>query len=169
MDATSLAAVAAKAGLVWVRSAPGQAWAPVWFVWHDEAIHVVTGGGEQPDPFAALPALIEVRLPSKDSGAAVIDAGLHAHVLPPGTAAWTEAATALAQARLNSHLSDPPETWATDSRLIRLDVPGSQPSATSEPVRATGPDASLPSPVTVDTVRPRGWRPMRAHLRRSKS
>lgn len=151
MDVTSLSALAAKAGLIWVDAHP------LWFIWHDDAVHVVAGGGEQPDPFGPLPAQAQLAVPSKETGAAVLTVTVDAAALAPGTTAWTEAAAALAAKRLNGHGGDLPERWATQSRIIRLTAIG-----TPEPA----PDDGGPlGPVSVEGIRPKGWRAMRAHAR----
>ncbi len=154
-----LAAAAGKAGLLWVLPGEGRPHArPLWHVWHADAVHVVVGGGEQPDPFVgAEPATL--RLPSKDTGAALADVQVRPVDLAPGTPEWDAAAAALKASRLNA-----PEAaallirWASGSRLLRLEPVSDADRVTSR----------RPGSVTVDIedVRPRGWRPMRSRLRR---
>lgn len=157
MDHSSLAALATKAGIVWVRRPPHRD-APVWFSWHDEAIHLVVGGAEQPDPFGEFPVQVQVIVPGKDNGAAVATVAMLAQLIPPGTAAWLAAVAVLKSERLNAR-ADLQEIWATDSRVVRL-VP------VADPVPAALDDSSAAIAVDISVVRPRGWRPMRAHLRR---
>ncbi len=151
--AARLSALASKAGLIWVDT--GASSQPLWFGWHDGAIHAVVDGPEQPSPFGQLPGPVQVTVPSKDSGAAVLRVPMIATPLSPGTAAWLAASAALASDRLNGS-TDPAERWATESTLVRLDPAGPP----VEPALDGGLHA-----VSVESVRPRGWRPMRAHLR----
>ena len=156
------AALAAKAGLIWVRRAdqPATEDMPIWFGWHDEAIHAVVGGPEQPDPFGQLPVQVLVTVPSKDTGASVLRAPMTVTLLPPGTAAWQAATEALKGGRLNAGAGvDLPEVWATQSTVVRF-----VPEGPSQPAGQQGEAGARP--VTVERVRPRGWRPMRAHARR---
>ena len=150
-------AAAAKAGLVWVQV--GQAPArPLWTVWHEDALHTVVGGGEQPDPFGELPRPVEVTVPSKDTRAGLLRVPMTAELVPPGTARWVAATTALRMARLNVPFDrDLPEVWATDSIIVRL-LPAGQ-------VRIADDRDNTAVEVDVATVRERGWRRMRAHLR----
>lgn len=153
-----LAAAAAKAGLVWVLAgtpdAPAQA---LWHAWHEGSLLVVVGGGEQPDPLVGR-EVARVRVPSKDTGAALVDVEVRVEVLEPRSDAWETAAFRLKGARLNApdadHLLD---RWADDSRLLRL-----HPVAAGERVSA---DTAGSVEVDVEEVRPRGWRPMRSRLR----
>lgn len=150
-------AAAAKAGLVWLQV--GQAPArPLWTIWHDDALHTVVGGAEQPDRFGTLPHPVEVTVPSKDTRAGLLRVAMTAELVPPGTARWVAATNDLRMGRLNvSFERDLPEVWATDSRVVRLEPAG--------PVRiADGRDNTLVE-VDVATVRRRGWRRMRGHLR----
>ena len=156
-----LAAAAAKAGLVWVLpdgtgTHPQHAQA-LWHAWHDEAVLVVVGGGEQPDPLVGRETAL-VRVPSKDTGAALVDVDVRVEVLEPRTEAWEAAVFRLKGGRLNApdadHVAD---RWAEGSRVLRL-VP-QQPSA------LVTDDGSGVVEVDVERVRPRGWRPMRSRLR----
>ena len=146
---------AAKAGLVWV-AAGGAPARPLWTVWHEDALHTVVGGPEQPDPFGSLPQQVAVTVPSKDTRAGLLGLPMTAELVPPGTARWVAATTALRTARLNVPFAhDLPEVWATDSLVVRLLPAG--------PVRIA--DGRDNAPVEVASVRERGRRRMRAHLR----
>ncbi len=155
-----LAAAAAKAGLVWVlpgHAAPAQHAQALWHAWHEGSLLVVVGGGEQPDPLVGR-EVARVRVPSKDTGAALIDVEVRVEVLEPRSDAWETAAFRLKGARLNApdadHLLD---RWADASRLLRL-----HPVAAGERVTA---DTAGSVEVDVEEVRPRGWRPLRSRLR----
>lgn len=152
---------AAKAGLVWlsVGGAPDR---PLWTIWHGGALHTVVGGAEQPDPFTRLPQRIVVTVPSKDTRAALLRVPMVAEVVPPGTARWVAAVTDLRAARLNVSVDvDLPEIWATNSSVVKLVLAGL--------AARSGSVQNIPVTVDVSTVRPRGWRRMRAHLRGSSA
>ena len=72
MDAAHLPALIAelanKSDLVWV-TVPGRPAQPLWNVWHDDAIAVVTGGIEQNDPGLADGGTVELILRSKENRA----------------------------------------------------------------------------------------------------
>lgn len=160
MDATGFSALAAKAGLVWVSRTQGGP-VPLWFSWHEGAIHLVVGGGEQPDPFDDLPAEAWVTVPSKDTGASAGLARVRAEVLPSDSEAWTAATAALSAARLNTTDADLLGSWRENSRVLRLEVLELIGEVANDELGGR-------QPVSVEPVRPRGWRPMRAHLRRRR-
>lgn len=159
-SADHLASAAAKAGLVWVLPADdgGHAQA-LWHAWHEESLLVVVGGGEQPDPLVGR-RTARVRVPSKDTGGALLDVDVRVEELEPRSDAWEAAAFRLRGARLNAldadHLTD---RWAQDSRLVRL-----VPQSPSRPAAQDGPGSVE---VDVQRVRPRRWRPLRSRLRGS--
>jgi hypothetical protein len=156
-----LAAAAGKAGLLWVLpdADAGRVHArPLWHVWHADAVHVVVGGGEQPDPFEGV-EVATVRVPSKDTGAALVDVAVRPVDLTPGTDEWDAAAAALKASRLNAPEAGAPLIrWAAGSRVLRL-----EPAADAARVTSRRPGAVV---VDIEGVRPRGWRPMRSRLRR---
>lgn len=150
-------AAASKAGLVWVQVGRGRA-RPLWTIWHEEALHSVVGGPEQPDPFGPLPRLAEVTVPSKDTRAALLRIPMTAILVPPGTARWVAATSALRTARLNAPFDrDLPEIWATESVVVRLVPAGDVRVADARDNALVG--------VDVGWIRARGWRRMRGHLR----
>src|SRR3954449_1232559 len=113
-----------RSGVVWLRpeGAPGHRLA--WHVWHDGAVHVVAGGGEQDLP--PLEGLVEVVVPSKDAGSRLATVAMRAERLWPGTTQWANAAQVLSVKRLNDR-SDPahPEQqrdrWARYATISRLE------------------------------------------------
>ena len=156
-----LAAAAGKAGLLWVlpdAEADRPHARPLWHVWHADAVHVVVGGGEQPDPFAGTD-LATLRVPSKDTGGALVDVEVRPVDLTPGTPEWDDAAAALKASRLNATESATLLIrWAAGSRLLRLEPAGEAARVTSRRPGSVAGD--------VEDVRPRGWRAMRSRLRR---
>lgn len=154
-----VAAAATKAGLVWV-SADGRPAQSLWHVWHDGAVTVVVGGGEQPDPVAGAD-VVRLAVPSKDTRARLVE--VDADVVPvlPGSDLWTPATAVLSASRLNEvHPAGQLDAWARSSRVLRL-VPR------SGALIGAGTDPSAGTVVVdVEGVRPRGWRPLRSRWRR---
>lgn len=115
-----IAELGGKSDLVWVTVSgrPPQA---LWSVWHDEAIAVVTGGVEQPDPGLVDGASVELILRSKENRARQVAVTSTVERLEPGTVAWNDAAAALHPKRLNPPDGEAqPQRWASDSALWLL-------------------------------------------------
>jgi hypothetical protein len=154
-DEALLAEAAGKSGLVWVRSAGTQRWWPAWHVWHDGAVLVVSGGGEQELPDLAGP--VELVLRSKDTGARLLRLPGTAEPLTADDERWPAAAQALATSRLNAPVTpgDLPRRWRDEgARVTRLVASGAaleRPDALDD---ASGAAAPAPSPATTS-----GWRP----------
>ncbi|GII56984.1 hypothetical protein Pth03_53730 [Planotetraspora thailandica] len=104
---------AKKSGVLWI----GRRLA--WHAWHDGAIYVVTGGGEQELPGLVESAEVEITLRSKDNGAELVR--FPASVAIVDQAAEPDAVAALAKERLNA-----PDAagligrWAARSTVVRL-------------------------------------------------
>ncbi|AWS46682.1 hypothetical protein [Streptosporangium sp. 'caverna'] len=90
-----------------------------WHTWHDGAIYLVTGGGEQSLPGLAETDQVQVTLRSKDNGGQLVAFDASVEVVNQAEAA--EAVAALAKERLNAvdgaRLA---ERWATRSQVVRL-------------------------------------------------
>lgn len=115
-----IAELAGKSDLVWV-TVDGQPPRPLWNVWHDDAIAVVTGGIEQPDPGLAPGGSVEVILRSRDNWARQVTVKAAVERLEPGTDAWGAAASALHPKRLNPPDGEAqPQRWALESTLWLL-------------------------------------------------
>lgn len=156
LDGAALALVAegcTRSGVVWIRPEGGERHHLAWHVWHENAVHVVSGGGEQALP--ELTGAVEVVVPSKDTGVRLVTALAEARVLAPGTGEWTNAVQVLAAKRLNVH--DPSEQrdrWARTSTVTRL-----------EPVRVLGagagddstPAGAVRPPVEGSTTGSKPW------------
>lgn len=157
-EAALLAEAASKSGLVWLRPA-GQtrAW-PAWHVWHEGAVHVVSGQGEQQLP--PLDGPVDVLIRSKDSGARLLTVPATATTLRPDDQAWQSAAAALAASRLNSATApaDLPDQWRTSALITRLTVDR---PALEGPGRYDDASGAAPPPPTTATTS--SWRPW--HLR----
>ncbi len=156
-----LAEAASKSGLVWLRpSGQSRAW-PAWHVWHDGAVLVVSGPGEQDLP--ELVGDLELMLRSKDSGARLLSLPARAERLAPDDERWPDAAEALAGSRLNSHHlpAELPGHWrevgAQVTRVVPAGAPSEQPGEYSTDSHAAPP---APTPATTS-----GWLPWHARGR----
>ncbi|GAA3105767.1 hypothetical protein [Streptosporangium carneum] len=107
---------AKKSGILWLSlDRPRLAW----HVWHDGAIWLVTGGGEQELPGLAEAGQVQVTLRSKDNGARLI--AFEASVAVVDQAGAPEAVAALAKERLNApDGAGLTERWAARSLVVRL-------------------------------------------------
>jgi hypothetical protein len=170
-----VAEAATKSGLVWVRPSGGsRAWG-VWHVWHEGAVLVASGPGEQELPDVG--AEVDLILRSKDTGARLVTVGARAQVLDPHGDDWPAAAEALAGARLNSAAlpAELPQHWRdTGVRITRFtptrearEQPGSYDDA-------SGAAPPAPSPATTSSWLPwhlrgrRGRRARKAAERRER-
>jgi hypothetical protein len=157
-DAALLAEAAAKSGLLWVRPAGQDRSWPAWHVWHEDAVVVVSGPGEQDLPELSGP--VELLLRSKDTGQRLLRVPAVATVLPEDDERWEPAARALAASRLNSTTSPAqlPEKWRGHNPITELRAAG---EALEAPGRYdAGSGAAPPAPTAATTS---GWRPW--HLR----
>jgi hypothetical protein len=119
VDAALIAEACSRRDLVWLRPAWADRPKAAWHVWHDDAVCVVTGSGEQPLP--ALAGEVEVIARSKENGTRVVNFVAEATAPDPETEEWDGAARALAAARLNA--TDPAQQrrrWATEGRIVLL-------------------------------------------------
>lgn len=108
---------AKKSGVLWISLPTGTRLA--WHAWHDGAIYVVTGGGEQRLPGLVELSQVEVTLRSKDNGAELIRFPASVEVVDQVAA--PEAIAVLAKERLNApDGAGLVDRWAADSTVIRL-------------------------------------------------
>lgn len=113
---------AKKSGVLWVSLAGRDRLA--WHVWHDGAIYLVTGGGEQALPGLAESSRVRVTLRSKDNGAELVS--FEADVAPVDQSAPSEteagALAALVKERLNaSDATGLAGRWAASgASIVRL-------------------------------------------------
>ncbi|WEH39823.1 hypothetical protein OG233_10170 [Streptomyces sp. NBC_01218] len=143
-----------KSGLVWVRAC-GAARA-LWHVWHEGAVLLVGGPGEQPLPDGlADGARAEVTVRSKDKGGRIVAWTAQVGELAPRSQEWEAAVAELKGKRLNAPDAERlPERWARECRVMRLtplthttDLPDGSlaarpldtPATTREPVPAALP------------------------------
>jgi len=143
----ALVAEAARKGSIgWVDvHHPDRPARALWLIWHDDAIVVVTGGEEQPDPGLAHDTEATLVLRSKETQARVIAVDVRVTELTSDSDAWRSAAQALHVKRLNSIDGEGTiERWRETSRIWRLsptgtvvEAPGSMDSGSHRAVPAT--------------------------------
>lgn len=113
-----------RSGVVWV-SVAGAAPRTLWHVWHQDADHILHGGGEQqvPELVGATAALVTVRCRQLDGRPLVWTADVS--VIDPGSADWAELLPLLVKNRLNMpDTAGAPARWAATSVLSRLTPTG---------------------------------------------
>ncbi|HET6817479.1 MAG TPA: hypothetical protein VFH66_09685 [Mycobacteriales bacterium] len=173
MDATAIAALveesAKKSGLLWVRpTGPRHRAQPLWQIWHEGAIYVVTGGIEQPAP-DGLTDRAFVTLRSKDKRSRLLTIEAEVDVIDPDNAQWADVAGALAAKRLN--LPDGEEAldrWRRECVIYRLRPTGEVLETPADPTTTSHAAAPPPTPARTRVPRPlhlrgrprrsRGWR-----------
>ena len=115
-----IAELASKSDLVWVEVGDLPA-RPVWSVWHDGAVTIVTGGLEQPDPGLTDGGTATLILRSKENRARQVATPSDVLLLSPGSDEWVAAAKALHPKRLNAPDGErQPERWARESAIWLL-------------------------------------------------
>jgi hypothetical protein len=112
-----------KSGVVWVTPDHETRAYPVWHLWHDGAMYVVTGGLEQPLP-AMSHAVVTVR--SKDRQAdRLVDWVATVEAVAPESELWQEVVPLLHAQRLNAPDGEAqPERWARESVVLRFTPTG---------------------------------------------
>lgn len=158
-----LAEAASKSDLIWVRRRGEQRGWPAWHVWHDGAVHVVSGGGEQ--TLSPLEGPLDLLVRSKDTWQRLLTLPAHATTLEPDDERWASAAGALAAARLNASVppAQLPQLWRETATITRIDADGpplEQPGDYDDSSHAAPPP---PTPATRS-----GWRPWHAGGRRRR-
>jgi hypothetical protein len=156
--AALLAEAAGKSGLVWIRPAGQERSWPAWHVWHDAAVVVVSGPGEQDLPPLAGP--VELLLRSKDSGQRLLRVPATASRLLEDDDRWADAARALAASRLNATIppAELPARWRGHNPITELRAEGDALEAPGRYDDRSGAAPPAPTPATTS-----GWRPW--HLR----
>ena len=145
-----------KSEVAWVQgTAPDVGQRALWLTWHDDAIVVVTGGNEQPDPGFVDGATTTVVIRSKDKEVRLMTIEVLVQELAVDSDAWQTTAEALHAKRLNSVDGDETtKRWRTTSQLWRLSPTGKTfetPGAMSNNSHRTAPVAT---PATTDSPPP---------------
>lgn len=158
-----LTEAASKSDFLWVRPAgEKRAW-PAWHVWHDGAVHVVSGGGEQVLP--QLHGSVDLLLRSKDTWERLLTVPAVASPLNPDDDRWGAAAATLAASRLNATVppAQLPDVWRGTATITRIDAVA---SPLEEPGSYSDSSHAAPPPPTPATTA--GWRPWHARGRRRR-
>ncbi|WP_426566036.1 hypothetical protein ACPPVT_05575 [Angustibacter sp. McL0619] len=159
-----VAEAAAKSGLVWVRPRGGsRAWG-VWHAWHEGAVLVASGPGEQ--DLGDLGVDVDLILRSKDTGSRLVTVAASAQLLDPSSQEWTAAAEALAPGRLNSAAlpAELPEHWRVTGVRITRFVPTGE--AAEQP--GSYDDASGAAPPAPSAATTSSWLPWHLRGRRGR-
>jgi len=148
-----------KAAVVWL-TVPGAGPAyPVWCLWTDGALYVVSGPGEQGTPGLADTAAAQVTARG-DHGGRIVTWPAEVSHLKPDTDEWTAVAPQLAGKRLNASgtAEQTVARWADECVLSRL-VPAGDPDEAG----ATLPDDSMAAPPRPSPATRMPRRPFRLH------
>ncbi|MET7638319.1 hypothetical protein [Streptomyces sp. NPDC005438] len=159
-----------KSGLVWVRGPQGPA-RSLWHLWHEDAVLLVGGPGEQPLDGLELTdgGTAEVSVRSKDKGGRLVVWPATVRELAPDTEEWREAVEQLRGKRLNAPDAERlPERWARECRVLRLQPAGPSTQAPGRMPDGSGSAAPRPTPVTTRRAMPAGL-PRLLFRRRSRS
>jgi hypothetical protein len=146
-----------KAAVVWLTVAGGRPY-PVWCLWHEDALYVVSGPGEQaaPDLDTAAEAVVTGR---GDHGGRVVSWPARVSRLTPDGELWQQVVPQLASKRLNLPAAeDTAARWAAECVVSRLEP-------TADPVEAgdTLPRGSLAAPPPPTPATRRTAKPFRLH------
>ena len=75
---------------------------PVWWLWADDALTIVTGDGEQPDPGLVDGGLVTVLARSKDERSRLVSVSCRSVLVTRGSPRWRELAPIVKGKRLNA-------------------------------------------------------------------
>jgi hypothetical protein len=113
------AELAKRSGVCWIRHR-GRTH-PVWHVWSDGALCVVSGGDEQPLPDLVDGDRVEVLTRSKDTGGRLLTWVGEVSVVRPGDEGWEPTTAALVAERLNLRApATAVDDWARRSVVHRI-------------------------------------------------
>jgi hypothetical protein len=173
MDDTAIAALveesAKKSGLLWVRAIdPGHRPQPLWQIWYDGAIYVLTGGLEQPAP-EGLSDRELVTLRSKDKRSRLLTVEADVDVVAPDSEEWSGVVPILMSKRLNlPDGAQAPERWRRECVVYRLRFNGTVVETPDDPTTSSHAAAPPATPARTRVPRPlhlrgrprrsRGWR-----------
>jgi hypothetical protein len=120
-----VAEVCRKSALVWLRPLGSDRSQAVWHIWVDDAVHVVTGGIEQPMPDLRDGAEVDVTARSKDTWGRVVTFRATVTTVRPADPAWDTVVPELHAKRLNPPDGEgQPARWARESRVVRIEPTG---------------------------------------------
>ena len=147
-----------KAAIAWLTVAERPSY-PVWCLWVDGALYLVSGADEQPTPGldGAATALVSAR---GDHGGRIVTWTADVSRVEPDSELWTNVVPQLAGKRLNSTgAEDLAARWAESSVVWRLSP------VVGDPAEAGGtlPDGSLAAPARPTPATTPAHRPFRLH------
>ena len=120
-----------RSAMAWVQPVGEQQIYPVWHLWHQGRMYVVTGGAEQQLPPCER-VVVVVRHPERPAQRAGTFAARVEQVIP-GSTQWDQVIGLLHARRLNAtDGEDQPARWARESRLLAL-TPEDEPAPGSGP------------------------------------
>ncbi len=133
---------AKKAAIAWLSVAGRPAY-PVWCLWNDGALYVVSGPGEQPAPGLAGVSEATVALRG-DHGGRIVTWVAAVTRVAPGSDEWATVAPLLAGKRLNlsATAEETVERWASSAVVSRLRPAGEPQPADAESRAAPAPETS---------------------------
>ncbi|GAA3591006.1 hypothetical protein GCM10022223_01910 [Kineosporia mesophila] len=153
VEAALVAEACSRSDVVWVKPGGTDRYQAVWHTWHDDAVALVYGAGEQMLP--VLTGEVEVMARSKDTGAAVIGFLAHVDTLTSHTPEWDAAATVLSAARLNAvDVAQQRERWASGAVVSLLRPIAVTVAAEGDDSTPTGSLPVLGGPGTTTEKRP---------------
>jgi hypothetical protein len=164
MDSTPLVDEAMKkAAVVWLTVAGAGPAYPVWCLWIDGALYVVSGPGEQATPELSDTAVVTAR---GDHGGRIVSWPAAVSRLAPGTEEWDAVVPQLAGKRLNASGTNEQTVtrWATSCVVSRL-APAGEPTEAGR----TMPDGSHATPPPPTPAASTTRRPFRLHRVRRPS
>jgi len=140
-----------KAAIAWIAVDGGEAY-PVWCLWIDDSLLLVTGDDEQPTPGLGDAATVTVSARGDHGGRIVSWTANVARVMPDDEA-WAEVAPQLAGKRLNASGTNEAlvERWTTTAAIYRLTPADDDIVAIPEGSLATPPK---PTPAARRTAKP---------------
>jgi hypothetical protein len=145
-----------KAAIAWLTVGDARPY-PVWCLWQDGALYVVSGPGEQSAP--GLDTATRVTVTARgDHGGRIVSWPARVDRLTPDDDLWQQVVPTLASKRLNLPADeDTPARWAAECLVSRL-VPDGEPTS-----GAALPDESLAAPPPPTPAARRAAKPFRLH------
>jgi hypothetical protein len=114
-----------KSALIWLRPDGADRSYPAWHVWVGGAVHVVSGGLEQPLPELPDGSTVDVTARSKDTGGRIVTFRATVTSVTPDDEVWGSVVSELHAKRLNPPDGEAqPDRWARESHILRLEPTG---------------------------------------------
>src|SRR5215470_3083743 len=112
---------AKKAAVAWLTAPGVPGGYAVWCLWADDALHLVTGEGEQPAPGLSRSGSVDVSLRG-DHGGRIVTWPASVRELEPDSPEWAAIAPQLAAKRLNApgSVDETVARWAATCQIYRL-------------------------------------------------